>query len=420
MMLKTIEEISPTKKRLRIEIPPQTIEKEISDSLQKLRQRAKIAGFRAGKAPMGLIEKKFGKDVEGEVLQKLIPKIYSETIREAQLKPVDDPVFEEMGDFKRLEPFNMTLLVEVMPKIDGLNYTGIKVREVDTDVQDKDVEDVLGRLREEKAVYEPSEGPLVEGDMAIMDYRFSGGGEGDEKAFESQVFKVGSENMPPDFSRGLAGRKKGESFDITVEFPGDYPLKDMAGRQVVFHITLKDAKKVKLPAVDDELAKDIGRENLEDLKVHIREQVLKSKKQTVLRMQKAELMKKLVESHEFDAPETLVGKELSGLVEEAAARGGKDADLQALREGLRETARRNVKASLLLELIGEREKVGVSEEDLKKKIAELALRLSITPENVIKYYVSRDGSLEGLRHAVFEEKVMDLVLEKAQFEKVDK
>nr|MDA8086398.1 trigger factor [Nitrospiraceae bacterium] len=249
-------------------------------------------------------------------------------------------------------------------------------------------------------------------------YRFSL--EDGEKSFESQVFKVGSANMPADFSRGLAGRKKGESFDVTAGFPEDYPVKEMAGKQVLFHITLKDSKKVKLPALDDELAKDLGRENLEDLKAHIREQVQKSKKQAAVRMQKAELMKKLVESHEFDAPETLVEKELAGMVEEAVARGGKDADVQALREGMRETARRSVKASLLLEIIGEREKVEVSEEEIKKKIAELAQRLSITPENVIKYYISRDGSLDGLKHAVFEEKVMDLVLEKAQLEKVDK
>lgn len=415
-MLKTIEEVSLTKKRLRIEISSQAIEKEISESLERLRQRTRIAGFRAGKAPMGLIEKKFGKDVEGEVLQRLIPKVYSETIREAQLKPVDEPVFEEMGDFKRQEPLNLTLTVEVMPTVEGLNYAGLKVHEAKTDVQEQDVDDVLQRLREEKAVYEPADEPLAEGDVAIMDYKV----EGEDKSYESQVFKVGSGHMPEEFSRGLAGRKKGESFDIAVNFPEDYPAKEAAGSRKVFHITLKDTKKVKIPALDDELAKDLGRENLAELRAHISEQVLRSKKQTAVKMQKAELMKGLVESHDFDVPESLVEKELTSLVEEAAAREGKDADIQALKESMRDMARRNVKASLLLDMIGEREKVEVSEEDLKKKIADLAMRLSISPENVVKYYVSRHGSLDGLKHAVYEEKVLDIVLEKAQFEKVEK
>ncbi len=424
-MLKTIEEVSSTKKRLKIEIPSQTIEKEISLSLEKLRQRTRIAGFRVGKAPLNLIEKKYGKEVEGEVLQKLIPKVYSETIREAHLKPVDNPVFEEMGDFKRQEPFNMTLLVEVMPGIEELNYTGVKVNDVETEVSEPDVEDVLGRVREEKAVFEPSEEPLAEGDIAILDYTV----EGEEKKFEAHVFKVGGPTMPADFSRGLTGRKKGETFDITVNFPEDYPVKETAGREVLFHITLKDTKKVKLPELDDELAKDLGHTNFEELKTHIKAEVQKSKKLVARKMQKAEIMKKLIESHTFDAPEGLVEKELTGMVEEAAAQKGAgtaeagapdEAVLQALRSSLRENAVRNVKASLLLEMIGEREKVEVSEDDMKQRITQIAQRLSIAPENVIKYYVSRHGSLDSLRHAVFEEKVLDLLLEKAQFEKVEK
>ncbi len=426
-MLKTIEEVSSTKKRLKIEIPPQAIEKEISLSLEKLRQRTRIAGFRVGKAPLSLIEKKFGKEVEGEVLQKLIPKVYSETIKEANLRPVDNPVFEEMGDFKRQEPFNMTLLVEVMPGIGELNYAGVKVHEVETEVSDADVEDVLARLREDKAVFEPSEEPLSEGDIAILDYTV----DGEEKKYEAHVFKVGGPTMPADFSRGLTGKKKGESFDITVNFPEDYPVKETAGREVLFHVTLKDTKKVRLPELDDELAKDMGHTTLEELKTHIRGEIQKSKKLAARKMQKAEIMKKLIESHNFDAPEGLVEKELTGLVEEAATqkRGGspdgeaeapKEEDLQGLRSGLRENAVRNVKASLLLEMIGEREKVEVSEEDMKERISQIAQRLSIAPENVIKYYVSRHGSLDGLRHAVFEEKVLDLLLEKAQFEKVEK
>ena len=418
-MLKTIEEVSPTQKRLHIEISAQAIEKEIGESLEKLRQRTRIAGFRTGRAPMSLIERKFGKEVESDVLQKLIPRVYSEAIREANLRPVDEPVSEQIGDFKRREPFNMTLLVEVMPEIKDLNYEGIKVREVEAGVQDKDVDDILERLREEKAVYEPTEGPLAEGDIAIMDYTVEGAGEEKEpKAFTSQVFRLGSGTMPADFSRALTGRKKGESLDAEVDFPDDYPVKDMAGRHAVFHVTVKDAKKAKIPALDDELAKDLGHEGLEGLRAHVREHALESKKRAVRKLQKAEIISRLLEAHEFEVPQSLVEKELTSLVEEAAARGDKP-DVEALRKTLEAVARRNVKATLLLELIGEREKVEVSEEDVKAKVADLARGLSVPPENVIKYYVSRHGSLDGLRQAVFEEKVMELLLGKAQFEKVE-
>ncbi len=419
-MLKTVEEVSPTQKRLLIEISAQDIEKEISASLEKVRRGARIAGFRPGKAPMSLIEKKFGREVESDVLQKLIPKAYSETISEAHLKPVDDPVFEKMGDFKRQEPFSVTVLVEVMPRIEGLNYEGIKVREIDAGVEDKDIDSILEGLRGERAVFEPTEGPLAEGDIAIMDYKIEGAGEEGEKEKTSQVFKLGSRTMPADFSRALTGRKKGEGLDVPIDFPEDYPVKEMAGRHTVFHVAIKDAKKAKIPALDDELAKDVGYENLEGLKAHVREHTAESKKQAVRKMQKAQIITKILEAHEFEAPRGLVERELRALVEEAAAREENPEmkpDIGALRKTFEAAAQRNVKAGLLLELIGEREKVEVSDEDVKAKVADLGRRLSVPPENVVKYYVSRHGSLDGLRHAVFEEKVMELLLSKAEFEK---
>ncbi|MDA8169933.1 MAG: trigger factor [Nitrospiraceae bacterium] len=416
-MLKTVEEVSPTKKRLKIEIPPQRIEEEIKDSLEKLRQRTKVPGFRVGKAPITLIEKKFGKDVEGEVLQKLVPQFYSEGLKEAGLRPVSSPEFEETGSFRRNEPFNMTLLVEVMPKIEDLVYTGIKVKDAETSVEDKDVEDVLKRLAEEKSVFEPMEAPLAEGGIAILDYTV----EGEEKSYEAQVFRVGGKSMPEEFSKGLMGKKKGESFDIAVKFPEDYQLKSVAGRDVVFHVTLKDTKKVKVPAIDDELAKDYGRENLEGLRAHIKEEALKSKKQALQRMQKTEIMKKLVDKYDFEAPASMVEKEIAMLVEDAvtaAQRAGEPApDTAALKEGKKEEAVRNVKATLLLDLIGEREKIDVSEEDMKTRVEEMARRMSLPPEHIIKYYVSRHGSLDALRHAIYEEKVLDFLLEKAELER---
>jgi trigger factor len=414
-MLKTVEEVSPTKKKLGIEIPSEAIEKEIAEELQRLRQRMRLPGFRAGKAPLPLIEKKFGKDVEGEVLQKLIPKYYAESMSEAALKPVGNPVFEHADQFRRNTPFGMTILVEVMPTVENLSYEGIEVRDMETTAEEKEVDEVLGRLREDKAKFEPSEEPLAAGDVAVVDYEVKEEG----KCFEAQVVKVGGPAVPEEFSKALVNRKKGDAFDAKVKFPEDHPAKEAAGRELTFHITLKDTKKVKLPAMDDEFARDLGRESLDGLRAHVKEEILKSKRNTVRKMQKAEIMKKLVEAHDFEVPESLLDEELKGMAGEAAA-AGETAEPGELMEKNRDSAVRNVKASILLELIGEKEKVAVTEDDVKARIAEMSMRSGLPPENIVKYYVTRHGSLDSLRHAVFEEKVMDLLIEKARPEKEDK
>jgi|Deesub1362A_J573_1020465.scaffolds.fasta_scaffold00013_24 trigger factor len=413
-MLKTVEDISETKKRLRIEIPPDAIEREIKNALNRLRAKTKIPGFRPGKAPIALLEKRFGKEVETEAMERIIPEYYANALREANITPVSNPVFEEGLDFKRNSPLNMTLLVEVRPKIEGLNYKGIKVKDIPVSVEDSDVEGTLKRLQEEKATYEPSEEPVKTGDLVIIDYEIKEEG----KKFTDQVFKVGSERMLKEFSEKLMGMKKGEDKEFEITFPEDFHVKEFAGKTLGFKVSLKDVKKVNLPPIDDELAKDVGFESLDALKEHIRKEILKSKEDAVSKILKAEVVKKILDAHEFEAPESLVNEELQRLVDEARA-GGRTETEDALRQEFLPAAKRHVRASILLQTIGEKEGIKVTEDDVKEKVKVLSEKLSLTPENVMKYYITRDGSLDGLRHSIFEEKVLDFLLEHAEVEKGD-
>lgn len=414
-MLKTVEDVSSTKKRLRIEIPPEAIEKEIKDALSRLRSRVRLPGFRQGKVPMPLLEKRFGRDAETEAMEKVIPAFYQDALKEAKIRPVANPVFEEAGDFKRHNPLSMTLLVEVKPEIKDLKYEGIKVREIPVSVEEKDVEGTLQRLQEQKTVYEPSEEPVKKGDVVTLDYELKGEG----RSFTDQLFKVGSASMPVEFSERLVGMRKAEEAEFGVTFPEDFHLREMAGKETGFRVALKDVKKGSLPPMDDELAKDLGFETLEALKGHIREQIMKSKEETVRNIMRAEVIKKLVEAHEFDAPESLLEGELVRLVDEARVKGRKEPE-EALKEEFRPAALRHTKAALILQAIGEKEGISVTEEDVREKVQWLASRMSLTPENVMKYYVTRDGSLDGLRDSIFEEKAMDLILGKAEVEKGDR
>jgi trigger factor len=417
-MLKTVEDISKTKKRLKIEISAEIIEKEIQDSLEKVRRKTTIPGFRTGKAPLNLIEKKFGKDVESEVLDRIIPQGYMNAIKEADLIPVSNPVLENKIDFKRHSSLSLTLLVEVMPKIENLSYEKIKVKDVDVAVDDSDVESVLNRQREEKAAYEPSDGPVNMGDLIVMDYSASGDG----IEAKDQVFKVGGNAFPDDFSQKLIGKNKGEEFVAETSFPEDHPSKKFAGKSLSLNVAVKDIKKVSLPEVDDEFAKDMGFESLEEMKKRVHEEILKAKKSEVAKMQKAEIIRKLVESHEFDVPETLVEEEAEHIASATLASKGQSSetggvDLEALKKEMTPNAVRNVKASLLIDTIGKQQGISVSDEEVRNAILSISRRLSVSPENIMKFYVSRDGSLEGLKGSLYEDKVLDFILSKAEMEK---
>jgi len=179
---------------------------------------------------------------------------------------------------------------------------------------------------------------------------------------------------------------------------------------------------VNLPAVDDELAKDIGFQNLDEMRKRIGEEIEKAKRNEVVKIQKAELIRNLVESHEFDIPESLVERESEMLASAALSHRTKGAEpseheLDALKQEVRPNAVRNVKASLLIETIGKAQGVSVAEDEVKRAIISLAQRLSVSPEQIMKFYISRDGSLEGLKGSLFEEKVLDLILSKAKLEK---
>ena len=234
-MIKTTEDITSTKKRISIEIPAEAVESEILGSLNTIRAQTRLPGFRKGKAPMSLIEKRFGKDVEGEAMERLVPKHYSEAIKEAGIVPVGQPVLEGGIEIKRNEPLAMTFTVEVRPKVD-ITYEGLKVKLLEAKVEDKDVDETIKRLQQERATFEPAEGPVADGHIVVMDYDIAEDG----KSFKDEVFKVGSDLLPSEFSKKLTGVAKGGTVEFEVAFPKDYYAEELAGQSRDFKVTVKE------------------------------------------------------------------------------------------------------------------------------------------------------------------------------------
>jgi trigger factor len=317
-LLKSVEDITPTKKRLKIEIPSDMVEVEIKNSLEMLRQQARIPGFRPGKAPISLIEKRFGKNVEAEVLEKIIPEQLSSAIREAGLNPITMPELEEELHFKRNSPINLSITVEVVPEIEKLTYDALTVKDIAAEVQEPEVEDTLTRLRNEKAVYEVADKEIEMDDFVSFEYVDSEIAGEDIPSAKDIISKMGNEIFPHDLMERVMGKKKGDVFEFTTTFD-EGKSKEIAGKTASIKVRISEVKRKNLPAIDDDFAKDLGFENVGELRDKLREKIYTAKKDQVRKMQKAQILNRLVESNTVEVPEVLLQKELDMLAARKSA-----------------------------------------------------------------------------------------------------
>lgn len=411
-MLKSVEDISSTKKRLTIEIPADVIETEIVRGYAEAQQQARVPGFRPGKIPMTIIEKKYGKGIENDVLEKLVPQFYAEALKEAGLVPVARPEMDQEIVLIRQSPITMSMTVEVRPNIANLAYEGISVTDVPVEVTDEDVDAVLKNAAEEKANFEPVDEAIQSGDLLTVDYTV----ENEETSAKDALIKVGVGPYPTAFFDAFVGKRKGDVFDVEVEFPADTPS-SFAGKTPKFTVTIKEMKRKNVLPIDDELAKDLGFDSLQALRDTVVKSLDAERRMEVERVQQMELLEKLVAAHEFDVPEVLLKGDLERMFSEAQSRGTFQGTQEEFEKENREKAIKGTKATLLIEIIGEKEKVDVSEDELRSAIMGFAARFNVAPDQVVKYYQQRDGSLAGLRNGIFEKKTLKLLLEKANKEK---
>lgn len=413
-MLKSVEDISKTKKRLKIEIPSDVIESEIRKVLLEKQKKVRMPGFRPGKTPIALIEKKFGKEIELEVLDKLTLDFYLDAIREANLKPVSNPMVEDTIEFQRGNPLSMTVTVEVMPKLDDVKYENITVREVPFEVTEEDIDAFLKRLIEEKASYETVNEVISSGDIVSIDYKVKE--EGLEK--EDVVLKIGTGPYPQEFFDAFIGKRKDDEFSVEASFPENQDT-IFAGKRLNFEIKIKDVKKRILPSLDDEFAKDLGFDDMASLRNHIRESLFSLKKSDADKVKQREIVEHLLRTYDFEIPETLLDSEISGMIKEIRSKNkGEARPDEELKKELEEKAKKNIRISYLLDLIGEKEGITVSEEEIKEQIINIAQSYRVSPKDVIDFFIAKDGSLEGIRKSIFDRKVLNLLLEKSKLEDV--
>ena len=421
-MLQEVEELTPTVRKLKINIPSSEVEDEIASAYNNLKARVKIPGFRVGRVPQAILEKKFRKDVENEVIEKIVSKSYSRAIQEAQILPITYPNIEGKLELIKNHPLSFTATVEVKPDIKNLNYEGIALNEKTFSVEKDEVETAVKNLQENKAVLKVSEGPLKEGDVTVIDCdAFINTQEVGELKLNDYPFILGSQILPEEFSNSLADRKKGENFEIKIKFDESYPNKNIAGKEVLFKVSVKEMKEKILPQLDDDFAKGLNLSSFEELKNKVHENIYTGKKIKTDNAYKNQLLDNLISSNNFEAPASMVARELDFLIDEAkqdAIRNGKAIGTDdELRKEYEQIAAKNVKGILLIESIGKKEKIEITEVDADTAINEIAAQYELKPEEIKKIYIMKDGSLDGIKNRLYTDKVLGLVLSKAVIKK---
>jgi trigger factor len=418
-MLQEVKELSPTTKRLKINIPSDVIKSETETVYSKLRTTTKIPGFRPGKVPQAILEKRFSKNVEAEVIEKIIPEFYLKAIREANLEPVNYPNIEDRIELVPGQPLTFTVTVEVKPDIGELQYQGIELKEKTFAVEDDEIEKTLKLMQESKALYSVTEDALENDDMAIINTdAYIGDALHEDLSYKDYPLLLNAEAMPKEFTDALVGKKKGEAVEVSLNFEDDHPNRTLAGKEVLFKVHIIEAKKKNLPPLNDEFAKESNSGSLDELKNKIRDNLSSMKKSQTNLEYKKEILNELVKRHTFDIPGSMLQGEIESLIhkakEDATRKGETVSPDEDLKREFETVARDNVKSVILLEAIGRKENIHVNETDVKKAIEEIAVRNNLKPEEVLRLYSVREGSMDALKSRLFADKVLEFILEKAE------
>lgn len=421
-----VEEINSVRKAIRVEVPQDIVAREFESVYSDLNRRVRIPGFRPGKAPRALLEKRYAQTVQDDVIRRLVPDYCQRAIKEAHLSPVELPSIEDI-QLNQKTPLTFKATVEIRPVFELQKYAGLSVKSPVRALKEEDMLETLEALRKRNATLEahPPDHEVQEGDFAMID--FEGEMEGrpfDGGSAKGVLVEVGSNRLVPGFEEQLKGAKAGDKREVRVTFPVDYPKKELSGKPAVFQVEIREIKRQALPELDDEFAKDLGEfSSLEDLKTKIRADLEAQVKKENDRSARTALMKRLVEIHPIELPPSMVERELRSMLAQVQSRLPKGTTLDQANIGpefvkneMEPAAREKVMGHLILDAVAEKESIEISGQELEESLSGMALEMRVKPEDIRRLIISREGSMDGLVERLKQDKALDLIVGKTEFE----
>jgi trigger factor len=412
------------KREFKVVIPADDIKAKVDRRLSELSRTVRLPGFRPGKVPITMLRQRFGQSVLGEVVERAVSDASSQTLTERGLKPAAQPKVDILS-FSEGKDLEYTLAVELLPEITPMNFAELDLERLKAEPSDDDVMKAIERLAESNRATEKiaDEREVRSGDIAVID--FAGTVDGKSRpGMDGKEFKleIGSNTFIPGFESQIAGMKPGERRDINVTFPENYNVPDLVNKAAVFDVTLKEIHQVLPVQINDELAKKMGLEDLDGLKKAVRDQIMRDFTRVSRNRLKRSLLDKLAEKHDFPVPAGMVDLEFNAIwrsVEETRKQGVDDPTITGrsddeLKEEMRGIAARRVRLGLLLSEVGRVNNIQVSQDEINRALVAEAQRFPGQERRVMEYYRNNNDALAQLRAPLFEDKVVDFILELAK------
>lgn len=415
------------RREFQVKVPAAELDDRLKNRLEELKGQARIKGFRPGKVPVSHLRRMYGKSAMAEIVQNIVSEVARDTLSERGERAAQQPDFQlpedESEAAKVLDgqaDLVYTMSYEILPDVELGDFKSIKVERPVAEVSDDEVEAELNRLAENARTYSPKDGQSEDGDQLSLSYLGKIDGEPFEGgADENATIVLGSSQFIPGFTEQLVGMSAGDEKVITVTFPENYGAEHLAGKEATFDIAVKSVAAPDELEINDELATRLGLESLDQLRNAIREQIQNQYGMATRQKVKRQVLDQLDEKHQFELPPRMVEQEFDNIwrqVTSELSQSGRtfedeDTTEEAARDDYRKIAERRVRLGLVLSEIGEKNSIEVSEEEVQRALGAQLRQFPGREKEALEYYRSNPEAIASLRAPIFEEKVVDFLLE---------
>ena len=427
----TVKDVSGVKKVLHVEVPEDTVTRELDNAYKQLKKTAKVKGFRPGKTPRSVLERMFKKDVHNDVTSKLLQDSFMEALKETDLNivgnpKIDPPQLDEKG------PYKYDATVEIKPDMDKIDVTGLALKKALYQITDEEMDAQLQMLQKNLGQQIPvtEDRGVKENDFVLIDYE----GFEDGKPFsetqktENFTMKIGAGAISKTLDEILIGKKPGEDIEITINFPEDHFNKKLANHEIAFHVKLHEIRQEILPEIDDEFAKKLGPyETLAEVKKAITDNLKQGYEKRVEQELNEQIFQELIEKTEFELPESMIEYELNGIIDEVEKtlsyynKSMEDEGLttESLAEKHRETAEKKVRRHLVLDKIIDQEELTLSDQELDAGFDEMAQAVNQPVEAIKNYYNQDQSNFKFFKHTLLEKQAIKLIIDSSTIEEIE-
>lgn len=415
--------IEGCKHSLDIEVPVADVEKETERVAADLQKKVRLPGFRPGKAPLTIVKSKFAGEIQQDVVESLVPRFFHDAAEKDGLQVVGRPNIVDLH-FHAGEPLKFKAEFEIAPTFDLGEYRGVTIPYAEPEVADTDIDERINSIREQKAEYVNEDPrPLVDGDYAVVSLESLSGVE-PKISQDEMMMKIGDEATLAAFSENLRGASPEDVREFDITYPEDYDREQLAGKTVRFKATVKAVRRKELPELNDEFAKDLGDfQTLDEFKETVRKTIFREREHQAQEAAKHDIIDKLVDAHDFPVPEAYINRQIEMNVQnqlQQLSMQGMDPrnlklDWSKVKEAQSPRAARDVRASLILDKVAEREAIGATQEEVDAEVSRIARQQRETVP-VVRAKLEKDGTIGRIVGHIRTDKTLRMLFEQARKE----